>query len=149
MFHSARKVDHYAGSGIGVRRHSTLMNQPEVSQKLQRRESVLRQGASHGKGIMSKFRPSANVGGDQNDAPPPPPYSAQSSGPSFSTILASTLENMEKVVSGDGRTSSDALHTEALRMLWEADLDKMQSVWKLNPEVIGPLRTMSCAAGSL
>lgn len=94
-------------------------------------------------GRSSKQRQSLGVdtgGGTQSERPPP--YQAQSPDLAFSHILTSTLENIEKEIATNGRRARDERNDSVIQMLSDADLNKMQSVWKPNLQTVQNLKNV-------
>ena len=70
----------------------------------------------------------------------PPPYQSQSPDPAFSQILTSTLEDIEKEISGNGGHQNSTNRDSIMQMLWAADLNKIQSLWKPNLLIVQNLK---------
>jgi len=71
---------------------------------------------------------------------PPPPYQAKSPDDAFSQILTLTLENIEKEIATNGQNVHDERTGSVIQTLWDADLNKMQSVWKPNLQTVQNLK---------
>ncbi|KAF3908292.1 hypothetical protein AA313_de0206413 [Arthrobotrys entomopaga] len=107
--------------------YSVDVDPQEEDLKMKRRDSSLIRDALRSKAVINRIKPAKDKLNIAEGA------SESQQTPTFSEVIASTMDNMSKSVAGDYSIST-------FKMLWQYDLERIQSLWELEASTVEQLK---------